>query len=483
METAGSLFSTIFSDENKERLGVHYLGTSLLIAWYYGLWFSPNIFTSVPIIDNMVTYSWLCTLAISGLSFLALSYFFRGERHVRNHPALMMAAAIVASLSTFAFAAWDATLSIPLLALAVFPLMFGITNGIMLIGWGEYHGRRKSTFSVHKFSGAFGAVIFGSIIVATALPHVFANFFIALLPIISALTYMKANGHLGDAPFPTLLPKATRAKAMRATIVISLTIFIACMACYFNIAIVPTDVLNDGGGLYVVGIAVSGIAATFIALLQSAVIKSGGAYRFIPWLFAATSVAIALFVSGDARAYPASFTITVALAGIFEMILIAYFGTISSKGQIATAVAFGISGAVVRLGFFAGDAWAVFYEHQPQIAQTFVIPTSLLLLCLLSVCLIPLLRQEYTILKLTTASPRTNETDEVCDAAIAEFSLSKREGEILKLIARGYNIDTISKKLVISPYTTQTHVRHIYSKMHIHKRSELLDYINMHRGD
>ena len=64
---------------------------------------------------------------------------------------------------------------------------------------------------------------------------------------------------------------------------------------------------------------------------------------------------------------------------------------------------------------------------------------------------------------------------------IAEFKLSKREGEILKLVARGYTVDNISNKLVISPYTTQTHIRHIYAKMNIHKRSELLDYINMHR--
>ena len=50
-------------------------------------------------------------------------------------------------------------------------------------------------------------------------------------------------------------------------------------------------------------------------------------------------------------------------------------------------------------------------------------------------------------------------------------------------MARGYTVDNISNKLVISPYTTQTHIRHIYAKMNIHKRSELLDYINMHRDE
>ena len=81
----------------------------------------------------------------------------------------------------------------------------------------------------------------------------------------------------------------------------------------------------------------------------------------------------------------------------------------------------------------------------------------------------------------TTAPATQNDTEEICDAVIVEFKLSKREGEILKLVARGYTVDNISNKLVISPYTTQTHIRHIYAKMNIHKRSELLDYINMHR--
>ena len=75
------------------------------------------------------------------------------------------------------------------------------------------------------------------------------------------------------------------------------------------------------------------------------------------------------------------------------------------------------------------------------------------------------------------------ELSTVCAAITSEFKLSARESEILGLIARGYTVDSLAKKLVISPYTAQTHIRHIYSKMQIHKRSELLDYINMHRSD
>ena len=69
---------------------------------------------------------------------------------------------------------------------------------------------------------------------------------------------------------------------------------------------------------------------------------------------------------------------------------------------------------------------------------------------------------------LTAAPPTKAEIDEICSEVAKEFSLSGREAEILVLIARGYTTNNMAEKLVISPYTVNTHVRHIYEKMQIH---------------
>ena len=220
-----------------------------------------------------------------------------------------------------------------------------------------------------------------------------------------------------------------------------------------------------------------------ISIVQKITKRSIASYRLLPWLVVTCIVALAVFVNGNPERFDISFVITVTLAGVFEVFLIAYFGALSNKGHLSPIFAFAISSAIVRLGFFAGDTWAVIYEHNAFLAENFTQGTSLLLLCVLAAMLVPLLHKENMLVQLTQAPAGPSEIEEVCDAAIEEFSLSKREGEILKYIARGYTVDNISKKLVISPYTTQTHVRHIYSKMHVHKRSELLDYINMHRGE
>lgn len=50
--------------------------------------------------------------------------------------------------------------------------------------------------------------------------------------------------------------------------------------------------------------------------------------------------------------------------------------------------------------------------------------------------------------------------------------LSEREIEILQLIAKGFNFDTVGKVLAISPHTVVSHVKKIYRKLAVHSRGE-----------
>ena len=52
------------------------------------------------------------------------------------------------------------------------------------------------------------------------------------------------------------------------------------------------------------------------------------------------------------------------------------------------------------------------------------------------------------------------------------FSLTKREMEILHLLVEGYNNQAISDKLFISIETVRNHIRHIYEKLQVHSKSQ-----------
>ena len=68
-----------------------------------------------------------------------------------------------------------------------------------------------------------------------------------------------------------------------------------------------------------------------------------------------------------------------------------------------------------------------------------------------------------------------------CGELTAQFALTPREFEILRLLVAGGDKNTISEHLVISPQTAKTHVRNIYTKLQVHSRDELMSLIE-HEG-
>jgi DNA-binding NarL/FixJ family response regulator len=53
-----------------------------------------------------------------------------------------------------------------------------------------------------------------------------------------------------------------------------------------------------------------------------------------------------------------------------------------------------------------------------------------------------------------------------------DYLLSDREKELLRMMVEGHDYKTIAEKAFISYETVRTHVKHIYSKLHVASRSE-----------
>lgn len=67
-----------------------------------------------------------------------------------------------------------------------------------------------------------------------------------------------------------------------------------------------------------------------------------------------------------------------------------------------------------------------------------------------------------------------------CEQVADSFGLTKREREILPYLAQGYSLPYIRNELYISQSTIDTHVRHIYKKMDLHSKEELITYVRSH---
>ncbi len=61
-----------------------------------------------------------------------------------------------------------------------------------------------------------------------------------------------------------------------------------------------------------------------------------------------------------------------------------------------------------------------------------------------------------------------------CAELAAEYRLSAREEEVFTLLEQDYSISKVAERLCISQGTVKTHVHHIYDKLDIHTRDELM---------
>jgi DNA-binding CsgD family transcriptional regulator len=55
-----------------------------------------------------------------------------------------------------------------------------------------------------------------------------------------------------------------------------------------------------------------------------------------------------------------------------------------------------------------------------------------------------------------------------------EYSLTRRELEVVVLLLKGMTNDEIEERLCISEGTLKTHIRHVFQKLDISNRKELL---------
>ncbi len=72
------------------------------------------------------------------------------------------------------------------------------------------------------------------------------------------------------------------------------------------------------------------------------------------------------------------------------------------------------------------------------------------------------------------ASRRAGAWKRSCAGLVEQYSLTSREAEILELALKAYSAEHIAETLCISAHTAKTHVYHIYQKLRINSRKELL---------
>ena len=164
---------------------------------------------------------------------------------------------------------------------------------------------------------------------------------------------------------------------------------------------------------------------------------------------------------------PASFSV---------IVLAIWFSMASAVRSVPASAALVIPPCLALLaGSFVGGLYAI--EHIGTSGRTLclVILTGYLVLITISYALGSRNQKE------SRAEPRADARTYIhrrCDALSSACGLSPREREVLYYLGRGYNHGYVAEKLYISENTVRTHVRHIYAKLDVKSREELLALID-----
>ena len=75
-------------------------------------------------------------------------------------------------------------------------------------------------------------------------------------------------------------------------------------------------------------------------------------------------------------------------------------------------------------------------------------------------------------------APRELSLHERIELIDPRFGISSREAEVMELFASGRSANWIAEELVISKNTVRSHLRSVYTKLDVHNRQELLDFLN-----
>lgn len=166
------------------------------------------------------------------------------------------------------------------------------------------------------------------------------------------------------------------------------------------------------------------------------------------------------------------------VVGMFLYLLCAFALVVCDRDAAPVPLA-GVAGlffllVVVGLGAGLLVSWAV--APAVHLSQTFLIAFTAL--SLFFVMTAPNLLVKASTPSLAPAPDDGRDTLAArCRALAVECHLSPRETEVMELAARGYSAPAVASTLFITESTVKVHMRHIYEKLGIHGKQELIQLV------
>ena len=471
-------------------LPLRYLGMGVYLAWIYSVHFgSPASPSSVPgvtleplfLVSNLMN---AVTLIVCALCAQRL------HRHPHRGIVPWAAGALMA-VGTVLMALPEGTASTVGIGLystaAIAGAVFtGLGLAAIILLWSEFYAALPMRLVALYYSCSFVlATLLHFVIMALSGPA--ALLFTALLPLVSAALFVasmrmiKRQQHASDQnerqEADEIAYVMGRSSTQRWSFPIRPMLLMAAYSFTMNFCRTTGGIVND---LTMLGVSFAALIVLVMALFFFDRFDVRYLYR----------IALPLMVAG-ALLQPFLLNDSLLLTGImlnmghasFVILTMIVLSTICNRYGVLAIWLFGLTRAARVLASVLGSYVGVTAWNQLDSTGVLFL-TCIVVVFLVSFSMFLLNEKDLeTTWGITPLAPRKEPAgfqstlEGTCAKIARNHGLTRREEDVLALLAQGKSVPRIEQELCISNGTAKSHVRHIYAKLDVHSRDELIQLV------
>lgn len=487
LRMAGNKVSLLEGLIKLERmLKLRYLGLGFVWAWIYCSYSTSAIFSQRAGVSINTDTTWLASAVVVIVAFVVGGIILRNHTFEAFTPLHALAPALLAVGTLLSGYASEVGTGF----VAVSGFLTGAGVALLSLLWADALRR----LSVEELEIVIPLIPLATVICALIFPYL--EGFVGLiatasLPVISGvLLYLALRDPDHDeteAPAENICtaPREATTTSREAVHGRTFLLRIAVLLCVSYLVIgwvsamsAPEDGIQASIGIDVAAIVSNSASVVFavVFVLFTRKVDFASLYRWITPLLV-VSVALRGF-SGGMVDFLSS--VIVGTCDTFLQVLVyLYIIRQAKSGLLSVAFGVGVTQGCVQLGVLAGNMLGSWTNQVGITDDEYTITVVLVLICILVLTSVLTPQREYATKGLALSSSDSDALlAQACTQIAGMYQLSNREAEIAFYLAKGRSQPYIRESLMISKNTVATHVKHIYQKLGIHSREELIDLVD-----
>lgn len=447
-----------------------FLGFALWRAWVSLTYANPSISMPVNTLAGQFSYDVVLAVACLVIAFISRRLMPLSAKHTAY---ILIAVLLAFSVGTNALAVMQPSMA-PILAIPA-TLAGGIGSALLILIWCEiYSCLRPTHLALYYSLSLMGGV---------GLTYLLAGFrdeylygILIMLPLLSAaLAWRSYHRYIPveDRPKPssrTLIP-------WKFFLILALFEFIG----RYNTAHLGSDYASLIGSHSTWTTLVGGFILFLWVWRFSNRLPLSVLYRAPTLIICCGLLVVPLFGLGGNIV--GSFCTAVGLT-LFNAVVFLFLCDIARRFGVSALLLFGIEESLLLVGWMGkGAAWLLDgYGHFGALGPTIGALFAAITIAVVTVFVLneKEIGQRWGIAFLGKQSPEEanqNRLMQRCEEVASVKHLTPRELEVMELLAQGKSLSAVARELIIAEGTAKAHTRHIYEKLSISTRQELLDLL------